>query len=148
MRAIASLSDVAWVTDSQTLLTKLIEYYLFTDASQSTVFVNNIRSLPKTYYLNINDPTNMASSIKRELNLLCASYFDSVDVDAYAEPIDKTSTWAVSLFIEAVGEDGVRVNAGKALKINSNGIQDSINIANGGEAVAYVKNQLGYSRGV
>lgn len=141
MKALGSLSDVGWVVDSQILISKLLEYYLYTDTSQSTIFQGNITSLPKTYYEYINRPEAMAGAMKQEFGDMLNRYFDAYQIDADAEPLgDDTSGYAISLFVEAIGDDGRKVNAGRAFELNTNGVKDAIRIANSGEGRDYIKN--------
>lgn len=49
-KVVASLSDIGWIDAPDAILSKLLGYYILTDAAQSVAFKGNLVNLPETYY--------------------------------------------------------------------------------------------------
>ena len=139
MKVLGSLSDIGWVTDPQVMMAKLLEYYLYTDGSQSTLYAGNIISLPTTFHQHINHPEAMAEAIKSDVEKLLERYYNSYEVDTHVERI-KDEEYAISLYAIGISDTGERVNAGVAFRNNIAGVRDAVEIANQGHGLKYIKN--------
>lgn len=139
MKAIGSLSEVGWVTDPQVLMAKILEYYLYTDGSQSTLYAGNLINLPTTFHNYINHPEAMAEGIKDDIGKLLSRYYDAHEVETHVEHI-AGEDYAVSLYAIGISESGERVNAGVAFRNNTSGVKDKVEIANHGHGLKYIKN--------
>lgn len=137
-KVIGSLSDLGWVDNSETLLSKLLGYYILTDSAQSVIFQNNLINLPQSYYEYINDPQGMATRIKNDLDTLLSRYFSLVEVET--EAVAKTeSVYGILLYATVVDDKGIKVNLGKVAEISSTGVTKVININNYGDGLAQLR---------
>ncbi len=137
-KVIGSLSDLGWVDNSETLLSKLLGYYILTDSAQSVIFQNNLINLPQSYYEYINDPQGMATRIKNDLDTLLSRYFSLVEVET--EAVAKTeSVYGILLYATVVDDKGIKVNLGKVTEISSTGVTKVININNYGDGLAQLR---------
>lgn len=136
-RFIASLSDLGWVTSSETILSKLLGYYILTDSAQSVIFQGNLINLPQAYYEFINDPDGMAVRVKSDLDKLLSRYFEMVEVST--EVVAKTdSMFGVLLYATVIDKDGIKVNLGKVVDLSSTGVSNVININNYGDGLSQI----------
>lgn len=135
MYTIASLSDQGWVSDPKTILSYVMSSYMLTDAAQTLAFEGNIKSLPATYYLHINDPSAMASAMMSDLNAVLSNYFAQVDVTAKAKRITDKH-YAIVLQASAVTEDGERVDLAKMMEIDTQNLRKIVEFNNYGEAMS------------
>lgn len=137
-KVIGSLSDLGWVDNSETLLSKLLGYYILTDSAQSVIFQNNLINLPQSYYEYINDPQGMATRIKNDLDALLSRYFSLVEVET--EAVAKTdSVYGILLYATVVDDKGIKVNLGKVAEISSTGVTKVININNYGDGLTQLR---------
>ena len=137
-KVIGSLSDLDWVDNSETLLSKLLGYYILTDSAQSVIFQNNLINLPQSYYEYINDPQGMATRIKNDLDALLSRYFSLVEVET--EAVAKTdSVYGILLYATVVDDKGIKVNLGKVAEISSTGVTKVININNYGDGLSQLR---------
>ncbi len=137
-KVIGSLSDLGWVDNSETLLSKLLGYYILTDSAQSVIFQNNLINLPQSYYEYINDPQGMATRIKTDLDTLLSRYFSLVEVET--EAVAKTdSVYGILLYATVVDDKGIKVNLGKVAEISSTGVTKVININNYGDGLSQLR---------
>lgn len=137
-KVIGSLSDLGWVDNSETLLSKLLGYYILTDSAQSVIFQNNLINLPQSYYEYINDPQGMATRIKNDLDALLSRYFSLVEVET--EAVAKTdSVYGILLYAAVVDDKGIKVNLGKVAEISSTGVTKVININNYGDGLSQLR---------
>lgn len=137
-RFIASLSDLGWVTSSETILSKLLGYYILTDSAQSVIFQGNLINLPQAYYEFINDPDGMAVRVKSDLDKLLSRYFEMVEVST--EVVAKTdSVFGVLLYATVIDKDGIKVNLGKVVDLSSTGVSNVININNYGDGLSQIR---------
>lgn len=137
-KVIGSLSDLGWVDNSETLLSKLLGYYILTDSAQSVIFQNNLINLPQSYYEYINDPQGMATRVKNDLDALLSRYFSLVEVET--EAVAKTeSVYGILLYATVVDDKGIKVNLGKVAEISSTGVTKVISINNYGDGLAQLR---------
>lgn len=137
-KVIGSLSDLGWVDNSETLLSKLLGYYILTDSAQSVIFQNNLINLPQSYYEYINDPQGMATRIKNDLDTLLSRYFSMVEVET--EAVAKTdSVYGILLYATVVDDKGIKVNLGKVAEISSTGVTKVISINNYGDGLSQLR---------
>lgn len=137
-KVIASLSDLGWVTSSETILSKLLGYYILTDSAQSVIFQGNLINLPQAYYEFINDPDGMAVRVKSDLDKLLSRYFEMVEVST--EVVAKTdSMFGVLLYATVIDKDGIKVNLGKVVDLSSTGVSNVININNYGDGLSQIR---------
>ena len=137
-KVIGSLSDLGWVDNSETLLSKLLGYYILTDSAQSVIFQNNLINLPQAYYEYINDPQGMATRVKTDLDALLSRYFQMVEVET--EAVAKTdSIYGILIYATVIDDNGIKVNLGKVAELSSTGVINVININNYGDGLAQLR---------
>lgn len=137
-KVIGSLSELGWVENTETILSKLLGYYILTDAAQSVIFQNNLISLPYTYFQYINDPPGMANAVRQDLDKLLGRYFMSVDVEV--ESMAKTeSIYGIVLYASVIDDKGIRVGLGRVVEMTSTGVSKVIDINNYGDGLAALR---------
>lgn len=134
MYTIASLSDQGWVSDPKTILSYVMSCYMLTDAAQTLTFEGNVKSLPATYYLHINDPSGMASAMTSDLNAMLMSYFPQVDVKTKAKQVSGKH-YAIVLQASVMTESGERVDLAKMMEIDTQNLRKIVEFNNYGEAM-------------
>lgn len=139
MYKIASLSDQGWISDPKTILSYVVTSYMLTDAAQTLTFEGNIKSLPATYYLHINDPVSMASAMSSELTVLLLNYFSQVDVNAEAKEINDKHH-AIVLQVSVMTQEGERVDLAKLMEIDTQNLRKVIDLNNYGDALSMLSN--------
>lgn len=136
-KVIPSLSELGWITDSRMMLSKILSYYLLTDSSQSVSFQGNLISLPYTYHLHINDPNEMAVTVREDLNTLLGRYFEQYEViTRVKEGLNKAVTILIYAYI--IDDSGTKVSLGRVLEMDTEGLKKAIEINNEGEGHAYL----------
>lgn len=136
---IASLSEQGWITDSYKILNNIVSYYILTDAAQSLIFESNLISLPETYYKYINQPTEMASAVKSDLDKMISRHFPIADVNTEVKAMSD-SQYAILLYAAAVTEDGTRIELSKVVEISTTGLRKIIEVNNFGDGLEYLRN--------
>ena len=135
---VCSLSEQGWITDSYKILNNIVSYYILTDAAQTLVFEGNLISLPETYYKYINQPVEMASAIKSDLDKMISRYFPIAEVNTEAKAMTD-SQYAILLYAAAVTEDGTRIELSKVVEISTTGLRKIIEVNNYGDGVSYLQ---------
>lgn len=133
-----SLSDLGWVHDTGVILGKILSLYILTDVGQTVAFQGNLISLPYTYYLHINEPRDMAATVKNDLEKLLGRYFDNYEVETAAkETEDKGVT--VLIYAHALSPEGERYSLGKVVEMNTEGVRKTIDISNFGDGLSLLQ---------
>ena len=137
-KVIPSLSEKGWITDSTTMLSKLLSFYMLTDAAQTLVYQDNLINLPETYYKHINEPLDMALAVKADITKLLERHFDTVDVMADVE--DKgSSKVAILIYAHVIDDRGVKVSLGKVLEMDNEGLRKTVDVNNYGDGLALLR---------
>lgn len=79
MDVIPSLTVEGFITNKRTQISKIMEYFLASDKSQSNTFYGKVYSL-KGILQEYSSPADIASAIKSQLTEMCLHHFDSVEV--------------------------------------------------------------------
>ena len=127
-----SLSEKGWVTDTVTVLAKLLTCYILTDAGQSLAFQNRLINLPETYFKHFNSPEGMKAAIKEDLNKLLERYYETVEVVTEVSPKEETRV-AILIYAYVVDNKGVKVSMGKVLEMDNEGLKKTVDINNVGD---------------
>lgn len=135
---VASLSEQGWITDSAKILNSIVSYYILTDAAQTLIFKDNLISLPETYYKHINEPIEMASAVKTDLDKLISRHFPIAEVNTEAKQLSD-SKYAILLYAAAVTEEGTRIDLSRVVEISTTGLRKIIEVNNFGDGVSYLK---------
>jgi len=137
LRTVASLTEEGWVQDSKSILGYVIDYYILSDSAQSITYQGNIINLPNTYYININNPTGMVSSVKSDLDKLLSRYFPIVDVNTEVKEITKKE-YAILLYVSVYDEDGRKIELSKVVELNTSGVKKVFKVNNYGSGLEYL----------
>lgn len=132
---IPSLSEQGWVTDSSKILNQVISYYILTDNAQSLVFQGNLINLPYTYFQFINDPDQMSTGIKTDLDKLLSRYFEIVEVETSVKQLTE-SRYAILLYGAVIDNESNRIEISKVVDINTTGLRKVIDVNNYGNGLA------------
>ena len=135
---VPSLSEQGWISDSYKILNNTVSYYILTDAAQSLMFEGNLISLPETYYKYINQPVEMASAVKTDLEKMLSRYFSVAEVNTEAKALSD-SKYAILLYAAAVTEDGTRIELSKVVEISTTGLRKIIEVNNYGDGISYLQ---------
>ena len=135
---VPSLSEQGWISDSYKILNNTVSYYILTDAAQSLMFEGNLISLPETYYKYINQPVEMASAVKTDLEKMLSRYFSVAEVNTEAKALSD-SKYAILLNAAAVTEDGTRIELSKVVEISTTGLRKNIEMNNYGDGISYLQ---------
>lgn len=136
--ALPSLSDLGWVHDTGVILGKILSLYILTDVGQTVAFQGNLVSLPYTYYLHINEPREMATSVKNDLEKMLGRYFENYEVETVAkEGEDKAVT--ILIYAHALSPEGERYSLGKVVEMNTEGVRKTIDISNFGDGLSILQ---------
>lgn len=137
INVIPSLTEEGWVISSKDILAYLLSYYILSDAMQSIAYKGNIINLPETYYNHINDPMEMASAVKADLERLLGSYFIATDVVTDVKEITPKH-YAILIYATVIDQDNIKHELTKITEINSAGIKNIISMSNYGDGVNYL----------
>lgn len=135
-KVIPSLSELGWVKDTGNMLSKLLSYYMLTDAGQTISFQNNLTSLPATYFRHLENPDSMAAEMRSDLTKLLERHFDNVEVLSKAKT-DEGKLTTIMLYAHVLDEKGKRVSMGRVLEMDTGGLRKTVDINNIGEGAAY-----------
>ena len=138
-KVVASLSSMGWVTDETFILSYLVSYYILTDGAQSITYQGSLTSLSETYYKYINSPEEMSIAVKNDLENLLSRYFSMVDVETSTKVINKSSKYAVLMYVSVYGESG-KLELTKVAEIDTAGLRKVINMNNYGEGTSFLNN--------
>lgn len=135
---VASLSEQGWITDSAKVLNQIVSYYILTDAAQTVIFQGNLVNLPETYYKYINDPVEMASAVKADLDKLISRHFPVAEVNTEAKKLSD-SKYAILLYAAALSEDNTRIELSRVVEISTTGLRKIIEVSNFGTGMSYLQ---------
>lgn len=138
MKAIFSLTEDGYITDTNKMLEYIVSYYILSDYAQTITFQGKVINLPETYYLFINDPAGMANRVRDDLERLLSNYYTLVDVQTDAKKIDETNRFAISMYVAVVDEEGKKTELSKVVEMATTGIKDVIRVNNYGDALSYL----------
>lgn len=79
MDVIPSLTVDGFITNKRTQISKIMEYFLASDKSQSNTFYGKVYSLKGILQEYVN-PHDIANAIKNQLTEMCLRHFTSVEV--------------------------------------------------------------------
>lgn len=130
-----SISEQGWLTDSSKILNYVISYYILTDNAQSLVFQGNLINLPYTYFQFINDPDQMSTGIKTDLDKLLSRYFEIVEVETSVKQLTE-SRYAILLYGAVIDNESNRIEISKVVDINTTGLRKVIDVNNYGDGLA------------
>jgi hypothetical protein len=132
MKALPTLTTHGFITDETLLMSKLYEYFLTTQYSQSVFYKDYINSYDKIIK---NSPT-VSNKLEYELSdalyKLYNRYFDDVTPTVRLEDKNPEGETAYRLYIdiECVGSDGRKLALSKVLVTTDGVIQDLDDIIN------------------
>lgn len=98
MIALPTLTMSSWVNNRNTLMTKLFEYFLASDYSQSNTFAGTIKSL-KYIIHNFTTSENIRNELTQALSELYQPYYDNVLVDITIDEPTDSSTISITIRI-------------------------------------------------
>ena len=135
-----SLSTEGWISDGKKILDRLLSCYLTTDTRQTYLFQNNLTSLAKTYYLYINQPEEMSSAIKTDLQKMLGYYFKIVDVRTVLKQSSVNNDYYILISANVTDSDGRTYELARITQINTSRLRKIIPINNVGVGLEYLAN--------
>lgn len=134
MKYIPSLTDQAWVNDGSKMLNHILSYYILTDNGQSIAFNTRLVSLPYTYFRYINDPEEMRSAVKLDLEKLLNAYFEGVEVSTETRELSP-SRFGILMSATVTDNTGKRLSMSKISEMSNDGLRRVMDISNMGEGL-------------
>ena len=107
MDVIPSLTVEGFITNKRTQISKIVEYFLASDKSQSNTFYGKVYSL-KGILQEYSSPSDIASAIKSQLTEMCLHHFDSVEVLTDVSE-DKTHRGVYNIKVDIIGRYGEEI---------------------------------------
>jgi hypothetical protein len=98
MVALPTLTMSSWLDNRNTIMTKLFEYFLASDYSQSNTFAGTIKSL-KYIIHNYTTASNIRNELIQALSELYQPYYDNVLVDIEIDESTDSSTISITIRI-------------------------------------------------
>jgi hypothetical protein len=116
---IPHLSSEGWIDNDRVKMTKLYEYFLASQFSQSTTFKGEVASLK--YLLNqYKDSETLKAKIITTLTTLYQRYFKAVTVIVEINESEESSKSVLVVDIDAINEDDVTFNLNKSVEYKDN----------------------------
>jgi len=134
---IPSLTEEGWVLDSKSILAYNLAHYILSDAAQSIAFHGNIINLSETYYRHMNNPQDMTSAIRTDLERLLGRYFASVDITTEMKEITPKN-FAVLIYASVIDNENIKHELIRVTEANSSNIREVIEMNNYGDAMSYI----------
>ena len=107
MDVIPSLTVEGFITNKRTQISKIVEYFLASDKSQSNTFYGKVYSL-KGILQEYSSPSDIASTIKSQLTEMCLHHFNSVEVLTDVSE-DKTHRGVYNIKVDIIGRYGEEI---------------------------------------
>ena len=107
MDVIPSITGEGFITNKRTQISKIVEYFLASDKSQSNTFYGKVYSL-KGILQEYSSPSDIASAIKSQLTEMCLHHFDSVEVLTDVSE-DKTHRGVYNIKVDIIGRYGEEI---------------------------------------
>lgn len=107
MDVIPSLTVEGFITNKRTQISKIVEYFLASDKSQSNTFYGKVYSL-KGILQEYSSPSDIASAIKSQLTEMCLHHFDSVEVLTDVSE-DMTHKGVYNIKVDIIGRYGEEI---------------------------------------
>lgn len=119
---IPSLTLDGFINNKKIQMTKLFEYFLASDYSQSNTFYTGISSL-KYILAKVGTPEEARGTILSQLNKLYSEHFDTVNVSV--DLYEPEGTGVANLHIEILAtDDGVTYTLTRELQYTNSGIEE------------------------
>lgn len=132
LKTLPTLSSNGWVTDPNTALDMLLNYFLSSEYSQTYFFNGEVKSLKYLLVQHSKDLNTLISHIETSLIELLESHFDedtdSVSVDAHYE-VENDSVYNLKLKIE-ISTQGTTISNNKNFIIKNDQLIDLIQYTN------------------
>lgn len=107
MDVIPSLTVEGFITNKRTQISKIVEYFLASDKSQSNTFYGKVYSL-KGILQEYSSPSDIASAIKSQLTEMYLHHFDSVEVLTDVSE-DMTHKGVYNIKVDIIGRYGEEI---------------------------------------
>ena len=107
MDVIPSLTVEGFITNKRTQISKIVEYFLASDKSQSNTFYGKVYSL-KGILQEYSSPSDISSAIKSQLTEMCLHHFDSVEVLTDVSE-DMTHRGVYNIKVDIIGRYGEEI---------------------------------------
>ena len=132
---IPALSEEGWVGETNKILDLCLSYYITTDAQQTILYRDSIRSLPKTYHENNFSPDELRAQVQNDLEFILGQYFQQVDVRVRVKENPENDQEAFILLSASVmTEEGVRHELSKITQIVNSVSKQVLGYNNFGQA--------------
>ena len=126
MKALPTLSLHGFITDESLMMSKIYEYFLTTQQSQSVIYEYYIKSYDKIVKDTPTVSRDVINALQENLHGLYSEYFVNVEAIVNLEERDKNDNSVYRLLIEVncVGNSGNNLSLSKALVVNNGNIAD------------------------
>lgn len=125
-----TLSTQGWVTDSMSLLARILADYILTDAEQSLIYRDELCSLPKTWYENIRSGADFAEAMKLDLGKMLRRHFENYDISTEFS-VGESNFVTVYIYISVIDTQGIKHSVGNIATVDEENLGKIIKIVNG-----------------
>ncbi len=116
MAKLPTLTPAGWVSDVTTMSTRLMDYFVSSDYSQSTVYMDEISSLPYLVRVNGNDPIALKREAQATLTRYLMRYFEDVNVITSVKESDVDARYELILDIN-ITHEGRNLSLGRVINV-------------------------------
>lgn len=135
-RVVPSLSDDGWVSSTALRANYLLTHFFLSEYSQTSLYPNQITSLPYIIQQNQGDITNTATAIRSALTGYFTKYFNDVSVQTdFVNSSTNSAKTTIRIFLTFSDETGASFNLGKLVNVENSKVVNFANINNSGPAV-------------
>ena len=128
---VPTLSTSGWVEDIAEKADRLMSYYFVSDASQTTLYLGKITSLPLQIQRYGQDDYGLRQAVQAELTQLFGRYFDAVQVEVTTDKPVPNDLNRINLTLSVlVTQNGKQYSLGRLISTINSKITQIVDINN------------------
>lgn len=121
--SVPSLTIDGFITNKRSQMSKIWEYFLASEFSQSNIFHGGISSFK--YIMATNKPSNeLITDLEQKIKSLFQRYYDTAIVDVDMKLDDKTNTHYVTIAVACKDDDGKTYHLAKEIAYTNGKIEN------------------------
>ena len=119
--AIPTLTTAGWINDTPSMASKLMDYFVASDYSQSQLYRGNVASLAYLVQKYGDTPPLLADSVRETLRPYFAKHVDEIMISVATNDIDGTGEYNLSIDV-SLTTNGTSHSLGKLIQISESEI--------------------------
>ena len=126
IKVLPTLTTKGFISDENLMMTKLYEYFLTTQYSQSVLYSGNIESYDKVVKNNVVIQKELENDLHDSIYNIYSKYFTDVEpmVKLIDHDINGNSVYKVNIEVTCKGRDGATLSLSKSLTMNDGKINE------------------------